>query len=73
LLKVALDMGLRWLRKKLDSDTDAKEVSQVLRQALIGEIDSTEFPLLELLANQGIEIILSKTGQFADIMLGSRD
>lgn len=73
LARIGLDLGVRWLRKKLDSNTDAKEISRVLRQALIGEIDSTEFPLLELLANQGIEIILSKTGQFADIMLGSRD
>lgn len=73
LLKVALDMGLRWLRKKLDSDTDAKEISQVLRQALIGEIDSTEYPLIELLANQGIEITISRKGDFQDIVLGSRE
>lgn len=67
LVKVALDMGIRWLRKKLDSDTDAKEISQVLRQALIGEIGATEFPLLELVANKAIQIILSRDGEFQDL------
>lgn len=67
LLKVALDMGLRWLRKKLDSGTDAKEITQVLRQALIGEIGGDEFPLLELVANKAIQIILSRDGEFQDL------
>ncbi|MEE9396115.1 MAG: hypothetical protein V3V31_03790 [Methylococcales bacterium] len=72
LAKVALDMGIRWLRKKLDSDTDAKEITQVLRQALIGEIDSTEYPLIELLANIPIEIILSRYGKELSILHTSR-
>ncbi len=72
LLKVALDMGVRWLRKKLDSGTDAKELTQVLRQALIGEIDSTEYPLLELLANIPIEIILSRAGEINDLIVTAR-
>lgn len=73
LVKVALDMGIRWLRKKLDSDTDAKEITQVLRQALIGEIDSTEYPLIELLANKAVEIFITRAGDFQDILIGSKD
>ncbi len=73
LLKVALDMGLRWLRKKLDSGTDAREITQVLRQAFIGEIDSDEFPLIELMANKTIEIIISRSGDFQDILIGNKD
>jgi hypothetical protein len=71
LVKVALDMGIRWLRKKLDSNTDAKEISAVLRQALIGVVDSTEYPLIELLAGQAIEILLTKEGRFEDILFST--
>lgn len=68
LVRVGLDVAIRWLRKKLDSDTDAKEISQVLRQALIGEVDSTEFPLIQLLANQAVEVIISRYGEFQDLI-----
>lgn len=67
LVRVGLDVAIRWLRKKLDSNTDAKEITQVLRQAFIGEIDSTEFPLIELIANQAIEIIVNRYSEFQDL------
>lgn len=73
LIKLAIDIFVRWLRKKLDSDTDAKEIVQVLRQALIGEIDSEEFPLIELLINKSVEVFLTRAGDFQDILIGSRD
>lgn len=72
LVRVIIHIGVLWLRKKLDSNTDAKEITQVLRQALIGEIDSTEYPLLELAANRAIEIIISRSGDFQDILIGSK-
>lgn len=72
LLKVGLDIAIRWLRKKLDSDTDAKEISQVLRQALIGVSGSEEFSLIELLANVPIEVLISKYGNFQEVSVQSR-
>ncbi|MEE9397506.1 MAG: hypothetical protein V3V31_10905 [Methylococcales bacterium] len=68
LLRAGLDIVIRWLRKTLDSDTDAEEITRVLRQALIGEIDSTEFPLIELIASQAIQIIISKYGDYQDLI-----
>ena len=72
LARVVIDVGMRWLRKKLDSTTDATEIAKVLRQALIGEIDSTEYPLIELLASIPIEIILSKWGDLQDLVVTDR-
>lgn len=71
LVRVIIDVGIRWIRKKLDSDTDSKELTQVIRQAFIGEIDSTEYPLMELLANIPIQVIISQWGQLQDVMLNN--
>ena len=71
LVRVVIDVGIRWLRKKLDSGTDAKEITQVLRQAFIGKIDSTEYPLMELLANVPIQVLISQWGQLQDVMLNN--
>ncbi len=71
LLKVGLDIAIRWLRKKLDSDTDAKEITQVLRQAFIGETGGDEFPLMELFAEVPLQIIINRWGEFQDIVLGN--
>lgn len=68
-----IDLGLEWIRATLASGTLASEVAQVLKQALIGEVDSTEYPLLELLATVPIEIILSRAGEFQDILMGRRE
>lgn len=73
LVNLAIDLGLEWLRGKLASGTEASEVAQVLKQALIGENGaSEEFPLLELLAAVPIEIILSKYGDFQDVVVSSQ-
>lgn len=71
LVKLAIQMAIRWLRKKLDSDTDAKEITAVLRQGLLKTIDSTEYPIMELLANIPIEVIINKIGEFQDILLSN--
>lgn len=67
LVNLAIDLGLEWLRGKLASGTEASEVAQVLKQALIGEIGAVEFPLLELVANKAIQIIVSRDGEFQDL------
>lgn len=72
LIRAGLDIAIRWLRKTLDSATDAEEITRVLRQAFIGESDSTEFPLVELLANVPINVILTKYGELQNILLSSR-
>jgi hypothetical protein len=68
LLRAGLDIVIRWLRKTLDSDTDAEEITRILRQALIGESGGDEFPLIEILANQAIQIVMSRSGEYQDII-----
>lgn len=72
LMRIGIRVLVDWLRKKLDSETDAKELTAVLRKALLGEIDETEYPLIELLANRATEIIISRAGDFQDILIGSQ-
>ncbi len=72
LANLVVDLGLEWLRATLASGTEASEVAQVLKQALIGEIDSTEYPLIELLASVPIEILINKFGQLQDVVLSSQ-
>jgi len=68
LMRIGIRVLVDWLRKKLDSGTDAKELTSVLRQAFIGENgESEEFPLLELLAKVPLEILLTKRGNFEDV------
>ncbi len=72
LVNLGIDLGLEWLRGKMASGTESSDVAQVLKQALIGEIDSTEYPLIELLANIPIEIILDRYGDLRDMTLTAR-
>ncbi len=73
LMRIGIRVLVDWLRKKLDSGTDAKELTALLRQALIGvNGESEEFPLLELLSSIPIEIIISKWGEYQDAVISSR-
>jgi hypothetical protein len=72
LVRVAIDVAIRWLRQKLDPDTDSLEIARVLRQALIGESGGDEFSLIELLANVPIEVLISKFGEIQNILVASR-
>lgn len=72
LVRVVIDVGIRWLRKKLDSTTDATEIAKVLRQAFIGVVGENEVPLIELLANVPIEVIISKYNEFQDLVFSSQ-
>ena len=71
-LRVAVQLTVYWLHKKLDPATDAKEICRILRQAFIGEVDSTEYPLIELLANIPLEIIFSRAGEYQDFFYTDR-
>lgn len=74
LVRVIIHIGIIWLRKKMERSTDAEEITQVLRQALIGENgESEEFPLLELLASKPIEILINKYQELADLVISSRE
>lgn len=73
LVNTIIDLALEWLRGGLASGTEANEIAQILKQALIGKIDSTEYPLLELLGSLPIEIILTRAGEFQEILLGRRE
>lgn len=72
LMRIGIRVLVDWLRKKLDSGTDAKELTAVLRQALIGEIDSEEYPILELLASVPIEVIISRAGDIQTLLLSNK-
>ncbi len=71
LVNLGIDLSLEWIRGKLASGTEANETAQVLKQALIGTMDSTEYPLLNLLASMPINIRINKHGTVQDISLGS--
>lgn len=72
LVRTAINFGLLWLRKQLDSDTDAKEITAVLRKALIGvNGEEEEYPLMELLAAIPIQVILSKHDYKDDLLFSA--
>lgn len=72
LMRIGIRVLVDWLRKKLDSGTDAKELTAVLRKALIGEADSTEYPLIELLASVPVEVIISRAGDIQNLLLSNK-
>jgi len=74
LMRIGIRVLVDWLRKKLDSGTDAKELTRVLRKGLLGvDGESEEFSLLELLASIPIEVIVSRYGDIKDVVLSSRE
>jgi len=77
LLEYTLNQFIRvafeWLKKKLDSDTDATEIAQVLKRAFLGEDGSgDEYALIEQMANTPLEIVVSKADGFEDISYADR-
>jgi len=66
-------LALNWLRHKLDSDTDASEVAQVLKRAFLDEDgEGDEYALIKQMANTPIEIVVSKADGFEDISYADR-
>jgi len=72
ILPIILRIGGRlleiWLRKKLDGTTDTSELVGVLRKALLHNPgEATEFPILEILAEEKTEIVINSTGSIEDM------
>ena len=72
LFKIAIRIFVDWLRKKLDPNTEAKEIAQVLKAALIGNTGGDDFPLIEMLGNTPLEIIFSKLNEYQDFLYSDR-
>ena len=72
IIRIGIHLLTSWLRKKLDPNTEAKEIAQVLKQALIAQGPSEEYPILTQLANTPFEIILTKQGDFEDYLYADR-
>jgi len=79
-IKLAIDIAMEWVNNRIGLgegssgiEADLTELIAVIRQAFVGEIGESEFPLIELLANKSIEIILSRASDFQEILIGSKD
>jgi len=73
LIKVCIDLCLEWIRAKLDGNTDATEIAQVLKRAFLGEDgEGDEYALIEQMANTPLEIVVSKADGFEDISYADR-
>lgn len=72
-LKALAHLVVKWLEGKLNPNTEAKEIAQVLRDAFIGETPAEEtYPLIEQLANTPLEIILSMKGGYQEAFYSDR-
>jgi len=65
LFRVAVSVLGNWLKKILDPDTSAKELTQLLKAALL---DSEGNSLFYLLGNTPLEIVLSRIGEYQDFL-----
>ncbi len=72
LMRIGIRVLVDWLRKKLDSGTDAKEITSVLRKGLLLPNPANgDISILELLVNTPTEIIISKFGELQDVTLAN--
>jgi hypothetical protein len=72
LFRLFVQVGIAWLEKKLSSSTDAGELAQILRKAMLKGEDEDEYAILEQLSNTPLEIIISKEGDYQDICYSDR-
>ena len=72
LLRAVVWLLVKWLERKLDPNTEAKEIARVLKKAFIGDVGEDEVSLIELMANTPLEIILSRFGEYEDIVYSDR-
>ena len=66
-IRIAIRIIINWLKKKLDSGTEAGEIAQVLKKGLIGVAGGTEYSFIELLQNTPLEIIINRKDDYQDI------
>lgn len=64
----------RWIEKRFEHDPteDLNDIVDVLKLAFIGENPGGDFPLISQLANTPLEIILSRFGEYEDIVYSDR-
>lgn len=67
--RVIVQICITWLRKKLDPDTEAKELSAILKKALL---DGDGESLLYVIQNTPLEIIFSRHGEYQDFLYSDR-
>ena len=65
--RIGIKILVNWLKKKLDPDTESKEIAQILKKGLIGEAGGTEYSFIELLQNMPLEIIITQGAEVQDI------
>lgn len=69
LFRVVCSVLGNWLKKILDPDTSAKEMTALLKKALLdGEGES----LMYLLGNTPFELIVSRTGEYEDFLYSDK-
>lgn len=72
-IKFLLWYVLLRFRKSLEDDTDTEEIVNILRRIFMRKNEAEEeYSLVELLANQPLEIILSKVSDFQDLVYSDR-
>lgn len=65
LVRIVVRILVDWLRKKLDPNTEAKEIAQMLKKIFL---DADEESLMYLLQSQPLEIMFSKYGDYQDFL-----
>ncbi|MGB5749470.1 MAG: hypothetical protein WBM69_21000 [Desulfobacterales bacterium] len=71
-IKIGIHFVIKWIENKLSSTTDAGELAQILRKALLKQGASGEFSILELLASLPLHITISNKGDFQDFFYADR-
>lgn len=67
-IKCAIKLIVSWLHKKLDPDTDALEISRILKAALLSGEGEDQYSLLEALAGKPLTIcIKNSSGDFQEL------
>lgn len=69
LAKIAIQIALAWIRKKLDPDTTSKEIAQKLEECFLGPSGEQ---LIQMLGNTPLEIIFSRRGEYEDFLYSDR-
>jgi hypothetical protein len=67
--RVAVQIGITWLKKKLDPNTEAKELSAILKKAFL---DGDGESLLYVIQNTPLEIVISRHGEYQDFFYSDR-
>lgn len=70
--RIAIQLLVYWLKKKLDPDSRGGELAELFRKAFIGNNGEDDFSLIELLGNVPLEIIISRIGEYQDFLYSDK-